>query len=713
MTAERVGALRYDVILNASSLKKGAMDSRSALKTFRDAMKGATTDVDKYQAGIKNLQKLRADGSITQEQGLTILKELNKDLEKAGFKKVAHNKFEKTHLKLLQEEGEQLAKNNAIRDQQAKNDKLRAKYEDDAFVKRRNRSKEEHQKVLQRAHEIKKANKNIFQQRAMDAKRFSGNLGGMLGGMSPGMQAGVFGNIAGAMGASGPMIGAVRGAAMLGAKMVPIVAGFAGLALALKKATENAMQLRKTTIDLSVLMGNSDEAAAGLIRRFQKLARETPLTTTQLAEGARQLMSFGRESRFVVEDLKALGTIAGGDVERLRLLTKAFADVTAAGKLQGQELRQFTNQGFNPLRKMVDMTGESYDSLRKKMEDGAISAEMVSKALAASAEQYSERLTKAMDTIGGQWSKLKGILFELSTTPGAPVERAGAFVLEQLNNSLEGYELLFGKMGEIGEDIGNNMTDFFQLSADLMSGNFSQFMSGYDRFGRPMNFRERQEQSEKKRKEIIEAQEKAAKINGRTTVANRKAMDDVAKQTTEQKKIIQELEDQFNRVSKFERMRREVSKERMRMRMTKEDFEAAVNQIDELERLHAEEEKKRRMVEDPQKDLDKMHQHRMKLIDEEGSERKKQIEDEFKKQKDAADALKKTGGPSDDFTSAGADYRFVQQRNAENLAFKAQDAANKKREMQLDTLNQQLEEMRREAKLNTEEVRRSLPQAVN
>ena len=93
MATERVGALRYDVILNASSMKKGANDARSALKTFRDGMKGATTDVERYQAGIKNLQKLSADGSITREQGLTILKQLNKELEKAGYKKVAHNKF--------------------------------------------------------------------------------------------------------------------------------------------------------------------------------------------------------------------------------------------------------------------------------------------------------------------------------------------------------------------------------------------------------------------------------------------------------------------------------------------------------------------------------------------------------------------------------------------------------------------------------------------
>lgn len=713
MTTERVGALRYDVILNASSLKKGAMDSRSALKTFRDGMKSATTATERYQAGMENVKKLFKDKSITKEQGQTLVRELNKELEREGFIRVGTNKFEKTKVKLLQEELDLQKKINKEAELEKKIEAERNKFQVDSFVKRRNRSAEEHQKVLDRAHQIKKANKNIFQQRAMDFRRFSEKFGGMVGGMSPGMQAGVFGNIAGAMGASGAMIGAVRGAAMLGAKMVPIVAGFAGLALALKKSTENAMQLRKTTIDLSVLMGNSDEAAAGLIKRFQKLARETPLTTTQLAEGARQLMSFGRESRFVVEDLKALGTIAGGDVERLRLLTKAFADVTAAGKLQGQELRQFTNQGFNPLRKMVDMTGESYDSLRKKMEDGAISAEMVSKALSASAEQYSERLTKAMETIGGQWSKLKGILFEMSTSPGTPLERAGAEVLSWINGGLEGWEMVLERMSGIGEDIGNNAVDFYELSKDLMQLNFAQFMSGYDRFGRPMSSMERQEHAEKVREELIKSQKEQAKTLGKTTALNKKAMDDVAKQTAEQKKIIQELEDQFNRVSKFERMRREVSKERMRLRMTKEDFEAAINQIDELERLHAEEEKKRRMVEDPQKDLDKMHQHRMKLIDEEGSERKKQIEDEFKKQKDAADALKKMGGPSDDFTSAGADYRFVQQRNAENLAFKAQDAANKKRESQLDALNVQLEEMRREAKLNTEEVRRSLPQAVN
>tara|TARA_Y100000361_G_scaffold40763_1_gene34920 strand:+ start:4299 stop:6434 length:2136 start_codon:yes stop_codon:yes gene_type:complete len=706
--AERVGALAYDLVMNTVRFEKGMQRTRSSLKTLNSNFKKASRPVEEYEQRMRDLTVALGDKQISPETFTMFREQEVEALKKAGFVMDKNGKVQKTQIKQLEEKVAAQEELNRKAKLEAKLRKEEAFASQKDFVKRRNRSAEEHQRVLDRAHQMKKVNKSIFQQRHMDFKRSIGQSISLMAGMSPGMQAGILGNLVGAMGGSGAMIGAVRGASMLGAKMVPIVAGFAGLAMALKKATENAMLLRKTTIDLSVLMGNSDEAAAGLIRRFQKLARETPLTTTQLAEGARQLMSFGRESRFVVEDLKALGTIAGGDVERMRLLTKAFADVTAAGKLQGQELRQFTNQGFNPLRKMVELTGESYDSLRKKMEDGAISAEMVSNALAASAEQYSARLTKAMDTIGGQWAKLKGILFEMSTSPGTPIERAGAFLLEQVNNSLEGYELLFSDMSELGEDIGNNMVDFFQLSQDLMSGNFTQWMSGYDRFGRPLNTNEIAENAEKLRKEIIEEQEKAAKINGRTTVANKKAMDEVAKQTAEQKKVIQELTDQFNRVSKFERMRRDVSKERVRMRMTKEDFEKAINQINELEEMHEEAEKRRRMVEDPIKDLDRMHQHRLKLIDEESAKRKKEIDENFNKEKQAADALKSMGGPSEDFTKAGADYRFVQRRNAEIESFKAQQAANKKRESQLERSNELKEEMIREAKINTEEVRQSL-----
>ena len=58
-----------------------------------------------------------------------------------------------------------------------------------------------------------------------------------------------------------------------------------------------------------------------------------------------------------------------------------------------------------------------------------------------------------------------------------------------------------------------------------------------------------------------------------------------------------------------------------------------------------------------------------------------------RKQQELADLASKRGGPSDDFTAAGADYRFVQQRRNELEARRIQEKADKKREQQLEEAN--------------------------
>lgn len=711
--AERVGALAYDLVMNTVRFEKGMERTRSSLRTLNDNFKQAAHPVDEYEQRMRDLNVALKDEQISKERFDLFSEQELQRLKKAGYVLDENGKAEKTNAKILEEKIEaQKELNREKRLEKKLQDEMNFQSERD-FVKRRFRSAEEHRKVLDRAHEIRRANKSIFQQRTMDAKKHFGDVLGFFGGMSPGHQAGVLGNLVGALGGSGAMIGAVRGAAMLGAKMVPVVASFAALGIAIKKATESAAMLRRTTIDLSVLMNNSDQAAAGLVRRFQILARETPLTTAQLAEGARQLMAFGRESKFVVEDLKAIGTIAGGDVERMRLLVKAFGDVTAAGKLQGQELRQFTNQGWNPLRKMVDLTGESYDKLRKMMEDGQISAEMVSRAMSASAEDYGDRLERSMDTIFAQWAKFKGLMFELAAGPGKPSERFFTNILKGLNWTVEELDIGLGNIAEFFEQESNRVTNLMGRIKDAMTFDFTNAFGGGNRFGRPMTQREIYRLEEQKRKEIIEAQEKAAKINGRTTANNRKLIDDLGDEILKQKDIVKSLDDQFNRISKYERMIRDLRVERHFKRLTQQDFDKAVEQIKELERLDEESKKKRAMVEDPIKDLDKMHAHRMKQIEKEGNEKTKGVEELFKKEMDHANLLRSMGGPTDDFTSAGADYRFVAQRNAEIQAKQAEKAANAKRESQLEAIRNELELARRQAELDTEATRRSLPQAVN
>lgn len=706
--AERVGALAYDLVMNTVRFEKGMKKTRSSLKTLNQNFRKAAKPIEEYEQRIRDLDLALEDGQITKEQRQIFGEQELKSLEKAGFVIDKNGKAQKTEVKILEEKIDAQKEVNQIKRLEKKLQDEMNYEQNKAFTKRRFRSAEEHRKVIQRAHEIKKLNKGIFVQRALDAKHSFKQTASFISGMSAGQQAGVFGNIAGALGASGATIGAVRGAAMLGKKMVPLVATVGALGLGMKKAAENAHQLRKITIDLSVLMGNSDEAAANLISRFQKMARETPLTTAQLAEGARQLMAFGRQARFVEDDLRNIGTIAGGDVERMRLLVKAFGDVTAAGKLQGQELRQFTNQGFNPLRKMVDMTGESYDNLRKKMEEGKISAEMVAAAMAASAEDFAGRLEKSMNTVGGQWSKLKGLLAELSAKPGGPIERGFAGLLSGVNATIESTEFVLDKMSNGIEDVVNKQINAMSRIREFVTLDFTNAFRGGNRFGKLMNTAERAALEEQKRKDILKAQAEAQKVEGRTIMANRDLMDDVAKKIREQKDLVRELDYEFRRIDEFGQMRIDAKLQRKALQFTEKDFNEYIDQINELERLKEEEEKKRAMIDKPIEDAQKMHDHMMKMIDEEEKRRIEEAENVYKKEMDFARNLRAGGGPSEDFTKAGADYRFVQQRNAEIEATKREEAANNRRAEQLESIKQELIETRRQQQLDTDRVMQQL-----
>jgi tape measure domain-containing protein len=108
---------------------------------------------------------------------------------------------------------------------------------------------------------------------------------------------------------------------------------------------------------------------------------------TELFGDAKTLMGFGVAVSDIVPTIKILGDIAMGSKEKMQSLTLAFGQVTANGKLMGQEVLQMINAGFNPLQEISRTTGISVANLRKQMEKGAISANMVSDALKSATNQ--------------------------------------------------------------------------------------------------------------------------------------------------------------------------------------------------------------------------------------------------------------------------------------------------------------------------------------
>lgn len=132
---------------------------------------------------------------------------------------------------------------------------------------------------------------------------------------------------------------------------------------------------------------------------------------TELFGSAKTLMGFGVQASEVIPILKQLGDVAMGDKDKMQSLTLAFAQVTAGGKLMGQDLMQFVNAGFNPLNEMARTTGKSFAQLKDEMSKGAISSKMVADAFKSATSQgglFFGMLDKIGETPFGKLQAMQG-----------------------------------------------------------------------------------------------------------------------------------------------------------------------------------------------------------------------------------------------------------------------------------------------------------------
>ncbi|MDM1045871.1 tape measure protein [Myroides sp. 1354] len=189
-----------------------------------------------------------------------------------------------------------------------------------------------------------------------------------------------------------------------------IAGGIAGAAL------RNGIQQDLQNTSFEVLLG-SEDAAKKLVADITKYGAETTYDKIGLGGNAQQMLSFGIDETKIMPTLKAIGDIAMGDTNRMNSLTLAFSQMSSTGKLTGQDLLQMINAGFNPLNEISKKTGKSIGDLKKEMEKGAISAQMVEGAFMSATSQGGQfygMAEKMGNTLGGKWAQFMDNLTEKS-----------------------------------------------------------------------------------------------------------------------------------------------------------------------------------------------------------------------------------------------------------------------------------------------------------
>lgn len=229
-------------------------------------------------------------------------------------------------------------------------------------------------------------------------------------------------------------------------------------------------QVENSTIQMEAYAGSA-EAAKAAVEELQRFAIDSPYKLEGVLEAASHLMKYGQTAENAIDITKMLGDVAGGNTAKLELLALATAQATGFGKLQGQELRQLVNAGFNPLQTAAEQLAGG-----KGSDPALVKAEMA-------------KLLKVMRA-GGLSSDIIQAALEVETSKGGKfagiTEKQSKSLMGWANQFLETLDLIKIQVTEAFapelKAAMKTVVDFTQATVDWMKAN-KQLVRDYVMFG--------------------------------------------------------------------------------------------------------------------------------------------------------------------------------------------------------------------------------------
>lgn len=191
----------------------------------------------------------------------------------------------------------------------------------------------------------------------------------------------------------------------IGSKLKMLAGAFIGFET-VKTGISAFAEREKLQTDIGTLLGD-DAAGKQFSDYITQFAKATPYGISELSGLAKGLIQYNVSLDDTKMYMQQLGDIAMGDKQKMASLGVVLGQVASAGRLQGQDLMQFINAGFNPLTVLSEMTGKTMAQLRDDMSQGAISFEMVSAALKKATSdggRFYKGMEKGSKTLSGLWS---------------------------------------------------------------------------------------------------------------------------------------------------------------------------------------------------------------------------------------------------------------------------------------------------------------------
>lgn len=186
-----------------------------------------------------------------------------------------------------------------------------------------------------------------------------------------------------------------------------------------------------------------EDIAGRLIPQIKELAKISPLTMSDMVGAEKMMLGFNIQAEDTIKYLKAISDISMGESSKFNSLTLAFSQMSAAGKLMGQDLNQMINAGFNPLQIISEKTGKSIATLKDEMSKGVVSAEMVQQAFidaTSAGGKFYNMSENASKTINGQLSMMQDALDSVFNELGTKSESVIMDGIQMTTSLIQNYE---------------------------------------------------------------------------------------------------------------------------------------------------------------------------------------------------------------------------------------------------------------------------------
>lgn len=223
------------------------------------------------------------------------------------------------------------------------------------------------------------------------------------------------------------------------------------------------------------VMTGSAKKAAEIVQELTKIGAETPFEMTGLAETTQLLMNYGFTADDAMDKMMMLGDISQGSADKMNRIATAYGQMSSAGKVQLEDIKQMIEAGFNPLQEISESTGESMESLYDRISKGTISVDEITASMERSTSaggKYFQSMEKQSQTVSGQLSTLSdnvqqllgGLTSGLSKVLGEDILPAVNDMLGRLNDAFAsgGFQ---GFLDELG-----NAVPLIQGVTDAVSG---------------------------------------------------------------------------------------------------------------------------------------------------------------------------------------------------------------------------------------------------